>query len=840
MKHIIVIGNGMVGYKFCEKLVALPNYSDFKLTVFGEEPRRAYDRVHLSEFYDGKTAEDLSMSSASWYDENNIDLHVSEMITEIDRENKTVANHRGDKYNYDTLVFASGSSAFVPPIQGIEKEGVFVYRTIEDLEATEAYAKKLKAQGKTEAAVLGGGLLGLEAANAVKNLGLNAHVVEFAPRLMPRQLDKGGSDMLQSKIEELGLKVHLSKQTQFLQGDKAIEGLQYVDGTELKVDMLVVSAGIRPRDEVAKECGLEIGTRGGIVVNNKMLTNDPNIYAIGECALLNSMIYGLVAPGYDMAEVAVQQITGNTEAEMPSAIDMSTVLKLIGTDVASFGDALNFAKEEVDEITFENKRTGIYKKINVTKDGTKLLGGILVGDSSDYNSLYQIYINGMKLPENPEDLILGSRGGEDGGLLGDVMDLPDDAQICSCESVSKGQICGAIESGEANDLGDVVSCTKAGTGCGGCKPMVADLVNATLKSLGREVKDSVCEHFDQNRQELYSIIQVKGYQTFDEVLDNHGNGGHGCELCKPLVASLMATIHADTANKEYAIQDSNDRFLANIQRNGTYSVVPRIPGGEITPDKLIALGEIAKKYDLYTKITGGVRIDMFGATLNQLPLIWKDLVDHGFESGHAYGKSLRTVKTCVGSTWCRYGMDESVSFGIELENRYRGMRSPHKIKGGVSGCIRECAEARGKDFGLIAVDGGWNLYVGGNGGATPRHAELLAEQIDNETVVKYLDRYLMFYMRTAKPLQRTAAWQDRLEGGIEYLKQVIIEDSLGIAEDLDKEMQTLVNKFECEWTQAIKDPEMMKRFNHFVNSEEEDDNLVFVPLREQKMPEPWK
>lgn len=839
MKKVVIIGNGMVGYKFCEKFVVSEKFTDYKLIVFGEEPRRAYDRVHLSEFYDGKTAEDLSMSSANWYKDNNIDLHTSEMITEINRENKTVANHRGDTYTYDYLVLATGSSAFVPPIQGVDKEGVFVYRTIEDLEATEAYAKKLKTQGKTEAAVLGGGLLGLEAANAVKNLGLNAHVVEFAPRLMPRQLDKGASDMLQAKIEDLGLKVHLSKQTQFLQGEKSIEGLQYVDDTELKVDMLVVSAGIRPRDEVAKECGLEVGTRGGIVVNQKMQTSDENIYAIGECALLNKMIYGLVAPGYDMAEVAVQQITGGN-AEMPESIDMSTQLKLIGTEVASFGDALNEAKEVIDEITYENKRKGIYKKINVSKDGKKLLGGILIGDSSDYNSLFQIYINGMKLPEEPEDLILGSRGGDGGGLLGNVMDLPDDAQICSCESVTKGQICGAIENGEATDVAGVIGCTKAGTGCGGCKPMVTDLTNATLKSLGIEIKDGVCEHFELSRQDLYKIIQVKGYIKFDEVLDNHGNGGHGCELCKPLIASLMATINADTANKEYAIQDSNDRFLANIQRNGTYSVVPRIPGGEITPDKLIALGEIAKKYDLYTKVTGGVRIDLFGATLNQLPLIWKDLIDNGFESGHAYGKSLRTVKTCVGSTWCRYGMDESVSFGIELENRYRGIRAPHKIKGGVSGCIRECAEARGKDFGLIAVEGGWNLYVGGNGGATPRHAELFAEQIDNETVIKYLDRYLMFYMRTAKPLQRTAAWQERLEGGLDYLKEVIIDDKLSIAMDLENEMKTLVNKFECEWTQAINDPEIMKRFNHFVNSDEEDDNIVFVPMREQKMPEPWK
>ncbi len=838
MKKVVVIGNGVVGYKFCEKFVASENYSDFQLTVFGEEPRRAYDRVHLSEYYAGKTEEDLSMSSATWYKEHRIDLHISEMITEINREEKTVANHRGEKYAYDYLVLATGSSAFVPPIPGVEKEGVFVYRTIEDLEAIAAYTKKLKSEGKTQAAVLGGGLLGLEAANAVKELGLDAHVVEFAPRLMPRQLDQGGSDMLQAKIEELGLEVHLSKQTEYIKGEKAIEGLKYIDGTELNVDMLVISAGIRPRDELAKECQLETGIRGGVIVDNTMKTSDDNIFAIGEVALYNNMIYGLVAPGYDMADVAVSHITSDTKKYMADHIDMSTQLKLIGTEVASFGDALS-ENEDIDTIVYENKRKGIYKRINISQDGTQLLGGILVGDSSDYNALFQIYNTAMALPENPEDLILGSRGGDGDSLLGDVMDLPDDAQICSCESVSKGAICGAIQDGSCNDLGDVISCTKAGTGCGGCKPMVKDLVDATLKSLGKEVKDTICEHFEYNRQELYDIIKLKGYRKYDEVLDHIGKGD-GCETCKPVIASIMASIYADTANEEAPIQDSNDRFLANIQRNGTYSVVPRIPGGEITPEKLIVLGEVGKKYDLYTKITGGQRVDFFGARLDQLPKIWKDLIDHGFESGHAYGKSLRTVKSCVGSTWCRYGMDESVSFAIELEERYKGLRSPHKLKGGVSGCIRECAEARCKDFGVIAVEGGWNLYVCGNGGANPKHAELLAEQIDNETVIKYLDRFLMFYIRTAAPLQRTAKWLDKLEGGIEYLKQVVIEDSLSLAEDLEKEMSGLVGSFQCEWTQAIQDEEIMKRFNHFVNSEETDDNLVFVPLRDQKMPEPWK
>ena len=837
MKKIIVIGNGMVGYKFCEKFINKAESKGFKITVFGEEPRPAYDRVHLSEFFENQDAKALEMAPVEWYKENRIDLIIDERVSDIHRNTKTIITAKNRTFNYDYLVLATGSSAFVPPIKGVEKEGVFVYRTIEDLEGMLAYAAKLKkANPKARAAVLGGGLLGLEAGKAVMDMGLEPHIVEFASKLMPRQLDSRSSQVLQLKLESIGLNIHLSKATNQILGEDHIIGMEFGEDDILGVDMLVISAGIRPRDELGKTCGLEMGTRGGIVVNNKMQTSDEDIYAIGEVALYNQMIYGLVAPGYDMAGVAVEQILGEVESLMPDEIDMSTKLKLIGVDVASFGEPFMPASKG-HSIIFENKTQHLYKRINVSLDGKKLLGGILVGDASDYSMLHQIYLNGMKIPEDPSRLILPASDG--GAPFGNVMDLPDEAQVCSCESVTKGQICGVIESGEAKDIADVVSCTKAGTGCGGCKPMVADLTNATLKSLGIEVKNSVCEHFDFNRQDLYKIIEVKGYTTFNEVLDNHGNEGHGCELCKPLIASLMATIHADTANKEYAIQDSNDRFLANIQRNGTYSVVPRVPGGEITPDKLIALGQIAKKYDLYTKVTGGVRIDLFGATLNQLPLIWKELIAHGFESGHAYGKSLRTVKTCVGSTWCRYGMEESVSFGIELENRYRGIRAPHKIKGGVSGCIRECAEARGKDFGLIAVEGGWNLYLGGNGGANPRHAELFAEQIDNETVIKYLDRYLMFYMRTAKPLQRTAAWQERLEGGLDYLKEVIINDKLGIVEDLENEMQSLVNKFECEWTQAVNDPEVMKRFNHFVNSDDEDDNIVFVPMRDQKMPEPW-
>jgi len=652
---------------------------------------------------------------------------------------------------------------------------------------------------------------------------------------MPRQLDKGASDMLQSKIEELGIGIHLNKSTQYISGEDAITGMMFEGDDLLKVDMLVISAGIKPRDELGRVCGLEVGVRGGVVVDNKMQTSDPNIFAIGEVALYNHMIYGLVAPGYEMADVAAEQIM-NGDKTMREVIDMSTQLKLIGVEVASFGDPF-IENDEVTAIVYENKFSGIYKRINVTKDGKTLLGGILVGDASDYNGLFQIYSNAMALPPNPEDLILGSRGGE-ASTFGSASDLPDTAVICSCENVTKGAICCSIIDGTANTFGDVVKLTKATSGCGGCKPMVADLVKAAQKSIGKEVKESICEHFNYTRQELFDLVKINKYTNFYEVVDHHGNGD-GCEVCKPLVASIFSSIYNDTANKHVTTQDTNDRYLANIQRNGTYSVVPRIAGGEITPEKLIVIGEVAKQFDLYTKITGAQRVDLFGATLNDLPEIWRILIENGFESGHAYGKSLRAVKSCVGNAWCRYGMDDSTTFAIELENRYRGIRSPHKLKGGVSACIRECAEARGKDFGVIAVEGGWNLYICGNGGANPKHAVLLAEQIDKETVFKYMDRFLMYYIRTAGPLVRTSTWLEKLDGGLDYLKEVIIHDRIGICETLEEEMAQLVGTFECEWKQVLEKPRLMKRFSHFVNSDEKDDNIEYVALRDQKMPKAW-
>jgi nitrite reductase (NADH) large subunit len=819
---IVVVGNGMVGYKFCEKLVA--RSSHFNIIVFGEESLMAYDRVHLSEYFNGKSASDLSLSTSSWYADNGIKLHLNDPVQEINRSEKTVHSLKGLTIKYDYLVLATGSSAFVPDIPGVEKEGVFVYRTIDDLDLIKAYAANAKV-----GAVMGGGLLGLEAAKALIDLGIQeTHVIEFAPRLMPRQIDSAGSGMLLSKLKSLGLNIHLNKNTAAFVGEHKIEALRFNDDTSLNIDMMVISAGIRPRDELAKLAGLHTGTRGGIIVNERMQTSDECIFAIGECALYEGMIYGLVAPGYEMADIVASYLTGGEKGFY--GYDMSTKLKLIGVDVASFGDAF-ITEPDCRTIVFEDTHKGIYKRINISNDGKYLLGGILIGDADAYNMLLQTVNNKITLPPNPEDLILGSRGGEASEGAG-VMNLPDEALICSCEAVSKSGICSAVNDG-ACSIDEIKKCTKAGTGCGGCVPLVKDLIAGTMKTNGQYVKNVICEHFEYSRQELFDLVKINKVKNYDLVLDHFGKGD-GCEVCKPAVASILSSLWNDVIVKQDTIQDSNDRYLANIQKGGTYSVVPRIPGGEITPDKLIVIGQVAKKYGLYTKITGGQRIDMFGAHVNDLPEIWEELIDAGFESGHAYGKALRTVKSCVGSTWCRFGLHDSVSFAIEIEERYKGIRAPHKIKGGVSGCIRECAEAQSKDFGIIATEKGWNLYVCGNGGSKPQHAQLLATDVDNATCIKYIDRFLMFYIKTADPLTRTATWLNKMDGGMSYLKNVVINDSLGIAEKLDEEMQQLVDTYHCEWKEVVENPNLRKRFAHFVNApEEKDPSIKFEAMREQ-------
>ena len=827
MLKVVVVGNGMVGHHYVEQLVA--SEVEAHITVIGGEARPAYDRVHLSEVFSGRTPEDLAMTTRDHYRELGVEAHFGDFVASIDRDNKIVTTESGKEYAYDKLVLATGSYPFVPPVKGNELEPCLVYRTIDDLGMIQAQAKDRKI-----GVVVGGGLLGLECANAVKNLGLETHVVEFAPGLMGVQLDNGGSAMLRRKIEALGVQVHTSKATQVIEensdGDTRLV-MQFADGGSLATDMIVFSAGIRPYDQLARDCGLTVGERGGIEVDYHCKTSDSDIFAIGECALFGGRIFGLVAPGYRMAEAAVSQL-GNDSVAFQGA-DMSTKLKLLGVDVGSIGDA--HGKEEGSvAYTFSDERIDVYKRLIVSADGKKLLGAVLVGDCSDYDTLLQYFLNGIDLPADPQTLILPYNAGEAPAL--GAAALPATATICSCHNVSKGDIVSAMDAGFCS-LAEVKAETAASTGCGGCTALLKNIVDDEMAARGLEVNTAMCEHFNFTRQEMFHVIKVESIKSFEELIEKHGTG-RGCDICKPTAGSILASLWNDYVleDKHVGLQDTNDTFLANMQKNGTYSVVPRIPGGEITPDKLIVLGQVAKKYQLYTKITGAQRVDLFGARVQHLPAIWEELIEAGFETGHAYGKALRTVKSCVGSTWCRYGVQDSVAMALYVENRYKGLRSPHKFKSAVSGCTRECAEAQSKDFGIIATENGWNLFVCGNGGMKPRHADLFATDLDDETLIKYIDRFLMFYVRTADRLQRTSVWMDNLEGGLEYLQKVVIEDSLGIGAELEDQMNNIVDTYQCEWKTTIENPEKLKRFRQFVNSEAEDREIIFVEERGQPRP----
>ena len=827
---IIVVGNGMVGHKFIDALLTQPE-ANIRISIFCAEPRLAYDRVQLTSYFSGSTEHDLALTDEQYYQKHDVHYRIGDKVTTIDRHTQQVTTQSGHVEHYDTLILATGSYPFVPQIPGNEQPHCHVYRTIEDLQAIEA-SSKISQSG----VVIGGGLLGLEAANALKSLGLKTHVVEFAPRLMAAQLDQGGGELLQRKIEQLDVVVHLEKATtEIVAGETQRYRMKFADGSHVETDMIVFSAGIRPQDELGRQSGLEIGPRGGVVINDQCQTSDQNIYAIGECALWQQKIFGLVAPGYQMAKVAAKHITQpDDEAPTFSGADMSTKLKLLGVDVASIGD-VHGQTEGAQSYTYHDEIAEVYKRLIISADGKQIVGAVLVGDTDAYGTLLQSKLNDLPLPENPAILILPNVVQEDSAAIG-VDALPDSAVICSCFDVCKGVIKEAVVSGCSN-MSELKSTTNASTGCGGCSALAKQALDNELVQLGMEVNNNLCEHFAFSRQELTDIIRIKKIETFQTLLDEYGQG-LGCDVCKPAIGSILAAYWNEYILKDEHIelQDTNDIYLGNMQKDGTYSIVPRIAAGEITPDKLITLGSVAKEYDLYTKITGGQRIDLFGAQLHQLPEIWQKLVDAGFETGHAYGKSVRTVKSCVGSSWCRFGVDDSMQLALEIEHRYKGLRSPHKLKFAVSGCTRECAEAQSKDVGVIATENGWNLYVCGNGGMRPRHANLFASDLDKSTLIKYIDRLLMFYVRTADGLQRTSVWLENLDGGIDYLQQVIIHDKLGIGDELEQEMARNIANYQCEWKTTLESPEKLQRFKHFINSDSADDTLAYQPRRGQRMP----
>lgn len=844
-RHLVVVGGGMVAHRLVEALRDRDPAGTWRVTVLAEEPRAPYDRVALTSYFSGRDPADLALGDPALWQDPLVRLRRDTRVTEIDRGARTVTAVRNDTQHtvvehYDALVLATGSSAAVPPIEGADLPGVFVYRTVDDVAALRGWVAEAAARWKrpVRGAVVGGGLLGLEAAGALQALGAASTVIQFGPRLMPLQVDDGGGEALRRLINAQGVAVRLNTSTTRIRPgrDGKARRMDFADGGRLDVDVVVLATGVRPRDELARAAGLPVGPRGGVVVDQACRTEDPDVWAVGEVACIDGACLGLVAPGYAMAEVVVDRLLGGA-AVFPGA-DTATKLKLTGVDVASFGDAFAHTEGSL-ELVHADPVAGIYTKLVLSDDAKTLLGGVLVGDASAYASLRPML--GRRLDGDPGAYLLP----EGAGSVGRPQTaLPDDATVCSCNNVTAGAVRAAVTEHECTDLAGVKACTRAGTSCGSCLPLVKKLMTTELEKSGVTVSSALCEHFELSRAQLFDAVRVTGLRTFSEILARHGRpelpaAARGCDICRPVVASILGSLGAGHVldGENAGLQDTNDHVMANLQKDGSYSVVPRMPGGEVSPEGLIAVGQVAKDFGLYTKITGGQRIDMFGARIDQLPDIWRRLVDAGFESGHAYGKSLRTVKSCVGSTWCRFGVQDSVALAVELELRYRGLRSPHKIKLGVSGCARECAEARAKDVGIIATDKGWNLYVGGNGGFTPRHAQLLAEDLDTETLVRTIDRFLLYYVRTADRLQRTAPWIEEVEGGLDGVRAVVLEDSLGIAAELDAAMAEHVENYTDEWRATLEDPDKLARFASFVNAPTTPDpSLAYVAERGQVRP----
>ncbi|QRV85667.1 nitrite reductase (NAD(P)H) large subunit [Ceratobasidium sp. AG-Ba] len=922
-KTIVVVGLGMVGIAFIEKMLALDEQKRYRIVTCGEETHLAYNRCLTFDTSQHRSVEQLYLNSPAWYAEQDPDrfvFHVGEQVTKLDHENQSVRTSKGRTIPYDICVLATGSEASLPPYVTPyltpRTRGIFVYRNISDLDAMLAYSERPEV---TKAIVVGGGLLGLEAAKALYDLPQipDVSIVNRQAYPLSRQLDGEAGEMVLRKIEAMGVRVYTKVNVTNIATEKLppnkvesdgktelFKGFDLSDGTHIAADLAVFAIGIKSRDDLARSAGIECHTKGGVIVNDDLSCSAPNVYAIGECTSWKGNTYGLIAPGVEMADILAFNLTQTQEGQhKPRKMndpDLSTKLKLMGVDVASFGDFFadqrmrdrmkaeeaekeraieaaaaqkaaspgantatktpvwevntaeatslktdngvrialgdkkaadgkrparhrNLRDEPIKCLTYKDPFASVYKKYIFSADGKYLLGGMMIGDTSDYVKLVAIVKKKKTLDMPPSQFIVGSaKSGDDDGA-----DLDDDTQICSCHNVTKGQVVDCVKNGIDN-IGDIKLKTKAGT---------------EMQKAGKETNNNLCIHFPMSRTDLFNIVKIKKLKTFSEIVAaaSPNKESVGCETCKPAIGSILSSLYNEHVMDapHHQLQDTNDRYLANIQRNGTFSVIPRVAGGEITPEGLIVIGQVAKKYGLYTKITGGQRIDMFGAQKQDLPDIWEELVEAGFESGHAYGKSLRTVKSCVGTTWCRYGVGDSVGLAVQLEERYKGVRSPHKIKGGVSGCIRECAEAQSKEWCSSATDKGWNVYLAGNGGSNPRHATLFATDVPPSKVVRIIDRFLMFYIRTADKLMRTARWIEQFEGGIEKLKKIILEDELGICADLDREMDALVGTYQCEWTTVVKNPERRQQFRQFVNTEERVPQIEPIIERGQTRPADW-
>lgn len=747
--RVLVVGGGMVAHRFTERLRDEDTARRFDITVVGEEPVRPYDRVHLTDVLRGRAPGELELGRPLMWSDPCVHLRSGDPVSALHLEQRTVECLSGEVIGWDRLVLATGADGRRPPIEGVDLPGVFLYRSLDDVLGIARQAETLLAgwTGSAEpgppAVVLGGGLLGLEAAGALVEMGLDVTVVQSRGHVLSDQLDSGGGALLGRLVEEAGVHIHTgARADRIVAGADGAAGAVSCGGDLLEAQLIVMATGVRPRDELAVAQGIATASHGGILIDDCCRTNVPDVYAIGDVATVDGALPGLIAPGNQQADVLAGLLLGRDGSRL-GALDDAARLKFSGVGAASFGDAFATTSGAVS-VLYADPTARAYKRLVLSDDGRTLLGGMLVGDDGAYSMLRPLL--GHELGADPATFLM-----PEAASAAPSVDLPDDALVCSCNSVTAGQIASAVRDGGCTTVAEISASTQACTTCGSCEPLVRRILDRQLASMGRTVSHAMCEHFSMSRRELFDAVQISGARTFSKILERHGTGGDGCDICKPAIASILAHLtSAHALDPDRApLQDTNDRVLANMQKDGSYSV----------------------------------------------------------------------------------GM------AVALELRYRGVRSPHKLKFGVSGCARECAEARSKDVGVIATEKGWNLYVGGNGGFNPRHSDLLAEDLDDDALVTAIDRFVVYYIRTADRLQRTARWVEDLDGGIEGLRQVIFEDSLGICADLDAYMQDHVESYQDEWRQVLEDPERRRQFVSFVNApDSHDEHLRYVPERAQHRP----
>ncbi|MFC5447321.1 nitrite reductase large subunit NirB [Paenibacillus aestuarii] len=787
-EKLVLVGNGMAGVNAIEHLLKLAP-EQYDITIFGSEPHPNYNRILLSYVLAGDSkVQDIVIHPYEWYAANNITLYTNQTVTKIDTAAQTVTSDQGLKVAYDKLIIATGSNPFMLPLPGADKEGVMAYRTIRDCEIMMESAKTYK-----KAIVIGGGLLGLEAARGFLNLGMKVDVVHISDTIMDRQLDRPASKMLQAALEEQGIRFLLQKQSAEIIGDKRVTGLKFKDGTVAEADLIVMAVGIRPNVQLAKDAGLDCNP--GIIVNDYLQSSVPNVYAVGECAMHRGVAYGLVAPLYEQGAVLAKRLAGVDTGPYEGSI-VYTKLKVSGVDVFSGGQYND--TEGTKAIRVHDEFSGIYKKV-VIQDN-KIVGAVLFGDTSDGTRLMQMIREQTDISGMGKTAILTDSSGSGSSVTGGVASMSDDAIICGCNGVTKGTICSAIREQGLTSVEEVKNCTTASRSCGGCKPLVSDLLAVTLGDAydKHAAKETICGCTDHSRDEVVAAIRDKGLTHVREVMSVlNWKNDEGCSKCRPALNYYLGMVHPIMYRDDSTSRFVNERMHANIQKDGTYSVVPRMYGGVTNPAELKRIAEVAERFNVPTvKLTGGQRIDLLGVKKEDLTAMWEAL---DMPSGYAYGKALRTVKTCVGDTFCRFGTGDAMGVGIQLEKRFERLNTPAKVKMAVSGCPRNCAESGIKDLGVVSVDGGWELYAGGNGGVKVRVGDLLTTVKTEQEIIEYTEAYLQYYRETGKYGERTSEWVNRL--GITHVREVVENEEQ--RKELCARMEATLSVTRDPWRAAI-------------------------------------